>query len=204
MCQLLGYMQVPDQWKKVAYPSLKPLGSWVTDYLERIAFMRSWLTQGLPKCFWLSGFFFPQGLMTGVLQMHARKYNIAIDSLGFAFQVSQLQSPAQVVDPPEDGVLISGLWLEGAQWQNECLNEASRGVMYSPLPVMHMVPVQDYVAPDGTYDCPLYKTSARAGALSTTGQSTNFVLCVDLPIREGTDRDHWVLQGVALLCMLDK
>ena len=196
-------MQVPELWKRVAYPSLKPLGSWVADYLDRIAFMRSWLTQGLPKCFWLPGFFFPQGLMTGVLQMHARKYGIAIDSLGFAFQVSQLQSPAEVVDPPEDGVLVSGLWLEGAQWQNECLTESSRGVMYSPLPVMHLMPVQDYVAPESTYDCPLYKTSARAGALSTTGQSTNFVLCVDLPIREGTDRDHWVLQGVALLCMLD-
>lgn len=141
--------------------------------------------------------------MTGVLQMHARKYGIAIDSLGFAFQVSQLQSPAEVVDPPEDGVLVSGLWLEGAQWQNECLTESSCGVMYSPLPVMHLMPVQDYVAPESSYDCPLYKTSARAGALSTTGQSTNFVLCVDLPIREGTDRDHWVLQGVALLCMLD-
>lgn len=135
--------------------------------------------------------------------MHARKYGIAIDSLSFAFQVSQLSNPAYVVESPEDGVLISGLWLEGARWQNECLTESNRGVMYSPLPIVHLMPVQDYTAPDCTYDCPLYKTSARAGALSTTGQSTNFVLCVDLPVREGTDRDHWVLQGVALLCMLD-
>ena len=40
----------------------------------------------------------------------------------------------------------------------------------------------------------------RAGILSTTGQSTNFVICVGLPIRPGTDSDFWVLQGVALLC----
>ena len=50
------------------------------------------------------------------------------------------------------------------------------------------------------YQCPLYKTSVRAGILSTTGQSTNFVICVGLPIRPGTDSDFWVLQGVALLC----
>ncbi|KAL0028415.1 hypothetical protein WJX77_005025 [Trebouxia sp. C0004] len=195
--------QVPDLWKRVAYPSLKPLGSWVADYHQRIAFMRSWLRQGLPKSFWLPGFFFPQGLMTGVLQTYARKYGIAIDSLSFAFQVSQLKEPAEIVDAPEDGILINGLWLEGAQWQNGCLTESSPDVMYSPLPVIHFTPVQDYVAPDTGYDCPLYKTSARAGALSTTGQSTNFVLCVSLPIREGTDRDHWILQGVALLCMLN-
>ena len=53
------------------------------------------------------------------------------------------------------------------------------------------------------YQCPLYKTSVRAGILSTTGQSTNFVLTVGLPIRPGTDSDFWVLGGVALLCALN-
>lgn len=80
--------QVPEMWEKVAYPSLKPLSSWIKDYHARIAFMRSWLVNGPPKCFWLPGFFFPQGFMTGVLQMHARKYAIPIDSLSFGFEVS--------------------------------------------------------------------------------------------------------------------
>ena len=194
-----NFVQVPELWARVAYPSLKPLGSWVRDYQERITFMRSWLTTGLPKTFWLPGFFSPQGLMTGALQAHARKHGIAIDSLSFAFQVSDLENPAEVVDAPEDGILIHGLWLEGAKWRNGCLTEPSPDVMCSPLPVIHLKPVQDYVAPDTEYACPLYKTSGRAGAMSTTGQSTNFVLCVSLPVREGTDRDYWILQGVALL-----
>lgn len=79
--------QVPELWSAVAYPSLKPLASWVKDYHQRISFMRDWLTAGVPKCFWLPGFFFPQGFMTGVLQMHARKYSIPIDTLSFGFQV---------------------------------------------------------------------------------------------------------------------
>lgn len=49
--------------------------------------MRNWLVHGPPHCFWLPGFFFPQGFMTGVLQMHARKYSIPIDSLSFGFEV---------------------------------------------------------------------------------------------------------------------
>lgn len=53
-------LQVPEAWARYAYPSLKPLASWVADYHTRIAFMRSWLMDGEPACFWLPGFFFPQ------------------------------------------------------------------------------------------------------------------------------------------------
>lgn len=73
--------QVPKNWEKVAYPSLKPLPTWYKDLLERVAFMQDWLVNGAPNSFWLSGFFFPQGFMTGCLQTHARNYKIAIDKL---------------------------------------------------------------------------------------------------------------------------
>jgi len=49
--------------------------------------MLEWLTTGNPICFWMSGFFFPQGFLTGVLQTHARKDNIAIDQLQFMFKI---------------------------------------------------------------------------------------------------------------------
>lgn len=75
-------------WAAVAYPSLKPLGSWIKDYIARIAFLRRWLQDGPPACFWLPGLFFPQGFLTGVLQMFARKYCLAIDSLTYSFHVS--------------------------------------------------------------------------------------------------------------------
>jgi dynein heavy chain len=38
--------QVPANWERVAYPSLKPLMSWFRDLLERVEFMELWLTQG--------------------------------------------------------------------------------------------------------------------------------------------------------------
>ena len=206
--------QVPEIWQRAAYPSLKPLGGWMIDYQKRIDMMSLWLTAGAPLTYWLPGFFFPQGFMTGVLQTHARKYQQPIDSLNFIFEVLEGKEVAEdVTDAPEDGVLIDGLFVDNARWNRDgkFLDESKPGVMTSNLPVIHFKPVQGYVQPpllaeaDPTeYQCPLYKTSVRAGILSTTGQSTNFVLCVGLPIRAGTDSDFWVLQGVALLCALNE
>jgi len=75
--------QLPPNWADVAYPSLKPLSSWVKDLGERVEFMRHWLLKGHPSSFWLSGFFFPHGFMTGTLQTYARKHTKAVDKLAF-------------------------------------------------------------------------------------------------------------------------
>lgn len=147
-----------------------------------------------------------QGFMTGVLQMHARKYSLPIDTLNFEFSVTAFDHVEDVETAPEDGILVNGLYIDNARWNRETgtLDESEPGIMFAPLPVIHFKPSQAFVAPSSCYDCPLYKTSVRAGILSTTGQSTNFVLCVSLPMKEGTDSDFWVLQGVALMCMLDE
>lgn len=35
--------RVPKIWKKVSYPSLKPLNSWLKDLKERVIFLKNWL-----------------------------------------------------------------------------------------------------------------------------------------------------------------
>ena len=63
-------------------------------------------------------------------------------------------------------------------------------------------PKQDYV-PDMSklYVCPVYKTSARAGTLSSTGLSTNFVVSLHVPSTRPAD--YWIAKGVAMLCCLN-
>jgi len=81
LCTSLTNNQVPEIWHKRAYPSLKPLASWVLDYLKRLKFCNSWVEDGAPPSFWVSGFFFTQSFFTGSKQNYARKYVIAIDQI---------------------------------------------------------------------------------------------------------------------------
>jgi dynein heavy chain len=197
---------VPANWEAVAYPSLKPLGSWVKDLHARIAFMAGWLRHGQPPAFWLSGFFFPQGFMTGALQNHARKYAIPIDTLAFSFRVLAAAGPEQLPheEVPSDGVLVHGLYLDGARWNAEarCIDDSRPGEIYAPMPLIHFTPARDYKPSPREYSAPVYKTSVRAGVLSTTGMSTNFVVAVELPSM--ADPAYWVLKGAALLCQLNE
>ncbi|XP_063071051.1 dynein axonemal heavy chain 1 [Engraulis encrasicolus] len=203
MANSLFINAVPDMWKAKAYPSLKPLASWVADLLQRISFLQGWIWDGIPSVFWISGFFFPQAFLTGTLQNFARCSLLSIDTIGFDFKVMK-ESASQLTKRPASGCYIHGLFLEGARWDPQAgvLVQSRPKELYTEMAVLWLVPEPNRKAPSsGIYVCPIYKTLTRAGTLSTTGHSTNYVIAVELP----TDKTqkHWIKQGVALICALD-
>jgi len=195
--------RVPPVWESAAYPSLKPLASWYADLIARVAFLAGWLYEGPPASFWAPAFFFPQGFMTAALQTYARKTRTPIDQL--RFKTSVLEVYGEGIDaPPEDGVNIHGLYLQGARWDfaKKGVADSEPGAPIVRFPAVWLEPASAHepVAP-GHYACPLYKTSTRRGELSTTGHSTNFVLSLQLPSERPAE--YWVRRGAALLAATD-
>jgi dynein heavy chain, axonemal len=216
--------KVPAEWTAKSYPSLKPLGPWTKDLFQRLSFMQTWLDTGTPGSFWISGFFFPQGFLTAILQNYARKYQMPIDTVAFSFLLKDFiegQDESQRAKP-DDGCYIYGLFLEGARWscEEESLIDPKPKELFSPMPAIHMLPVQHREIPTGgIYRCPVYKVLTRTGTLSTTGHSTNFVTWIEIPSNRETifraslvsetnaqinfcDQDYWIKAGVACFCAL--
>ena len=195
--------QLPPIWEKVSFATLKTLGSWVTDLIFRVDFMLKWLKEGQPAFFPLPVFFFPQGFMTASLQTFARDHMEAIDNLSFKFEILR-EAPEAITVGPRDGVIVFGLYLEGARFDQEewIVVPSKPGKMYDLLPAIHFVPAVNHKQKPHTYACPVYKTAVRKGVLSTTGMSTNYVVPVELPLAHDHTEQRWILAGVAALCNL--
>uniref|UniRef100_A0A4W5QKC7 Uncharacterized protein n=1 Tax=Hucho hucho TaxID=62062 RepID=A0A4W5QKC7_9TELE len=173
-----------------AYPSLKPLASWTRDLCQRVEQFVRWAeTAHPPTLFWLSGFTFPTGFLTAVLQSSARQHNVRPHT--HTELVKSLDTPTH----SRDGVFIRGLYLEGAGWdkKNSCLVEAKPMQLVCPIPTIHFKPVENRM-----YLCPCYYFPVRSG----DGGRPSFVVGVDLK-SGAVPFDHWIKRGTALLMSLD-
>jgi len=167
---------------------------------SRIEFFDDWLQNGIPRIFQINKFFFAHGFLTGARQNYARKYQIPIDTMDLDYRVvANEDSPA-----PDDGVYVSGMYLEGCKWDAQTfqLAESDPKVLFTFCPMVWFVPIKavDKVT-TAIYETPLYLTMDRKGILATTGHSTNFVGYINLPTEK--DPSHWTKRGAALLCSIN-
>nr|XP_044988409.1 dynein axonemal heavy chain 5 [Jaculus jaculus] len=183
--------RIPAQWKKASWVS-STLGFWFTELLERNCQFASWVFNGRPHCFWMTGFFNPQGFLTAMRQEITRaNKGWALDSMVLCNEVTKWMKD-DISAPPAEGVYVYGLYLEGAGWdkRNMKLTESKPKVLFEPMPVIRIYAENNAERDPGFYSCPIYKKPVRT--------DLNYIAAVDL--RTAQAPGHWVLRGVALLC----
>ena len=186
--------QIPQTWSKISYLTCKSLLPYIIDLQKRVKFFSDWVDTGQPACFWLPGFYFSQAFLTATLQEYSRNKRVPIDTLKFSVEILDTVP----FTAPEFGTYIYGLYLEGASWFEGKLIEAKENELFVEFPVIWLKPsVQGYVLPYVHYNCPIYRTANRAGVISTTGHSSNFLLNIELNCT--INENHWVQRGTALL-----
>ena len=99
----------------------------------------------------------------------------------------------------ESGCYISGLYLEGAAWDEEksCLRKQDPKVLVTELPIMQVIPIEaSKLKLHNTFRTPVYVTQDRRNAMGV-----GLVVEADLATQEHPS--HWVLQGVCLCLNID-
>ena len=169
------------------------IGFWYTELLERDTQFRGWVFDGRPNCFWMTGFFNPQGFVTAMRQEVTRAHKgWALDTVVVHNDVTRMNKD-DVTAPPTEGVYVYGLFLDGAGWdrKNCRLTESTPKVLFAPIPVVHIYAVNTKDAHDSKlYVCPVYKKPRR----------TDLTYITALLLKTVQSPDHWIRRGVALLC----
>jgi dynein heavy chain len=170
----------------------RTLAPWLASLNQRHAQLQAWLASPRaarrPASFWLPGFFNPAGLLTAMKQEVTRKHSQGGNGHGGGWALDEVVYHTEVVGAPADsygcgghggghggvgvdsdgalepaeGLLVTGLWLEGARWASSgvgqggaaadgaaaaaaavalpggggCLAESLPKVLFSPLPTL--------------------------------------------------------------------
>uniref|UniRef100_A0A8C2XSQ6 Dynein axonemal heavy chain 5 n=1 Tax=Cyclopterus lumpus TaxID=8103 RepID=A0A8C2XSQ6_CYCLU len=183
--------RIPARWKKASWAS-STLGFWFTELLERNRQFQAWIFEGRPNCFWMTGFFNPQGFLTAMRQEITRaNKGCALDRMVLCNEVTRWMKD-DIAQPPAEGVYVYGLYLEGAGWdRRSCkLIDSKTKVLFEMMPVIRMYAENNGVKDSRIYSCPIYKKPVRT--------DMNYIAAVDL--KTSLPPDYWILRGVALLC----
>jgi len=190
--------RIPQLWRKISWES-STLGFWFTELLERHSQFHTWIFNGRPNQFWMTGFFNPQGFLTAMRQEVTRaNKGWALDGVVLYNEVTKMLKEDVINPPPPEigGVYVHGLYIDGAGWdrRNCKLVESQAKVLFSAMPVVHVYAVNTSPAQlsrdNKLYHCPVYKKPRR----------TDLTYIFNLFLRTAQMPEHWTLRGVAILC----
>ncbi|KAF4642858.1 dynein heavy chain family protein [Toxoplasma gondii] len=184
--------KVPPSWTKLAFPSTRPLGSWLGNLKERIEHLQEWTKEPLtlPKVVDLSKLFSPQSFLTAVKEVASQQHQLELNKLVIVTAVTK-KDVSSVDAAARDGAFVTGLHLDGARWDmaSSCLEESRPKELFCALPVVHCKAELGSKKEDsGTYICPVYRTQQRGAT---------FIF--DAQLRTKYPSAKWIMGGVAMI-----
>jgi dynein heavy chain len=185
--------RIPSSWAKIAWPSLRPLASWVANFSDRLNQLDEWATNpiDIPKVTWLSGLVNPTSFLTAICQVTAQRNMWELDKLVTFTDVTKRMSVEEIESGSRDGAYIIGLSMQGARWDHSNLQvEPSRPKeMFCPMPIINIKAVtKEKANVGGIYTCPVYMTEQRGATWFFNAQ-----------LKTKSSPARWVLAGVALI-----
>ncbi|XP_074463065.1 dynein axonemal heavy chain 10 [Larus michahellis] len=186
--------QIPGIWRRLAPDTLKTLANWIVFFRARYNQYTSWVNEGEPKVMWLSGLHIPESYLTALVQATCRKNKWPLDHSTLYTEVTTYRTAEDIAEGSTQGCFVSGLFLEGADWDVEhgCLAKSKPGVLVVELPILKIIPIEAHrLKLQNTLRTPVYTTSQRRNAMGL-----GLVFEADLYTTKHIS--HWVLQGVCL------
>lgn len=171
------------------------------------------------KHIWLSGLRQPQAFLTALIQLACRKNNWPLDQTYIHTEISQYMTKDQIfklsdkVDEGECTVYVSGIYIEGAQWDahSKMLVESHGQQTISSLPLLEVKPVcrshrngfnlkdlkkfsnDEYLKDDlSELKIPVYTTTQRN---NSNGKGYVF----EASLKCSQHPNFWILKGTALI-----
>ena len=203
---------------------LPNISLWFNALQARWEQWNSWLQNGRPKSFWMTGFYNPQGFLTAMKQEVTRKHRAdgwALDDVIYHTEVTEYEKIESVSKGPREGIYASGLFIDGAAWSKptSSLVESEPKKLFAPLPVLYVTGTTKQLrrehiksgayGPNGPYECPLYKYPVRTDrffigmvSLASRAQPAG-ASGIGSTARDAPKKEHWILRGVALTCSTD-
>ncbi|CAM9682439.1 unnamed protein product, partial [Phaeothamnion confervicola] len=134
--------KVPPSWTKRAWPSLRPLASWLGDLTARLQQLDDWQTNPaeIPRTTWISGLVNPQSFLTAICQVTAQRNQWELDKLVTQTEVTRKYGLDEVEAHSKDGALIIGLSMQGARWDPTAtsIDKSRPKEMFSPMPIINV------------------------------------------------------------------
>ncbi|EFJ08822.1 hypothetical protein SELMODRAFT_131043 [Selaginella moellendorffii] len=191
--------QLPNMWRRLTSQTEKMLAAWIVWLLRRDQQYKNWAEHGEPKVMWLSGLQIPETYIAALVQTACRDRGWPLDKSTIYTKVTKFKSIDEVPEKPKHGCYVTGLYLEGANWDLEksVLKRQDPKQLVVELPILEIIPMEaSKIKLQNTFRTPVYVTQARRNAMGV-----GLIFEADLATEEHTS--HWVLQGVALSMNID-